>query len=77
MHKMLHYDRTEVFKHININKTGASKERIVYHYRYSLDEGFHFQSSVCNSCQDVLMMLIKITSIAILNIHSVEYCFNH
>ena len=24
---MLYYDRTEVFKRININKTGASKER--------------------------------------------------
>ena len=55
----------------------AHPKNAVYHYRYSLDEGFHFQSSVCNSCQEVLMMLIKINSIAILNIHSVEHCFNH
>ena len=73
---MLCYDRTEVFECININKTGASKKSIVCHYQYSLDKGLQFQSSVCNSCHDVLMMPIKANSIAILNIHSAEYCFN-
>ena len=42
-----------------------------------LDEGFKFQSSVCNCCydvlMDVLMMSMNLNNITILNIHSVDY----
>ena len=33
-----------------------------------------FQTKICNGFYDVLMMSIDINSIAILNIHSVDYC---
>ena len=33
------------------------------------------QSSVCNGCDDVLMVTVDINSIAILNIHGVDYCY--
>ena len=34
---------------------------------------YRFESFFCNSCYDVLMMSINIDSIAILNIHDVDY----
>ena len=34
---------------------------------------YRFESFFCNSCYDVLMMSIDIDSIAILNIHDVDY----
>ena len=34
---------------------------------------YRFESLFCNSCYDVLMMSIDIDSIAILNIHDVDY----
>ena len=42
------------------------------HYYYFLDEGFKFQSTVCNGCHDVLMMSIDINNTAILNIPGVN-----
>ena len=40
----------------------------------SLDIGFKFQPDVCIGCQDVLMMYMNLSHIAILNIHGVDYC---
>ena len=39
-----------------------------------LNKGFDFQSSVCNGCHDILMMSYDMNSIAILNLHVVEFC---
>ena len=39
-----------------------------------LNKGFDFQSSVCNGCHDILMMSYVMNSIAILNLHGVEFC---
>ena len=43
-------------KGIDVNKTSASKECTICRYYYILDNGFKFQSYVCNGCHDVLMM---------------------
>ena len=37
------------------------------------DKRYRFESSFCNGYYDVLMMSININSIAILNIHDVDY----
>ena len=58
-------------KVLMLKKNKCSKERIICHYRYLLDEGLKFQSSVCNCCHNVLRM--ELNSIAILNIHDVDY----
>ena len=50
---MLYYDRTDIFKGVEINKTSASKECDICHYWYFLDKGFQFQRYVCNGCHDV------------------------
>ena len=38
-----------------------------------LEGGSQFQSDVCNGCDDVLMMSMNLSNIAILNIHCVDY----
>ena len=45
----------------------------VYHYCCFSDKWFKFQPGVCNGCHDVLMMSMKLSDIAILNIHSADY----
>ena len=70
---MIYNDWIDVSKGIDINKTGTSKACIICSYWHFLEKGFKFQSSVCNGCHDVLMF-IDINSIAILNIHGVNYC---
>ena len=52
---MLYYDRISVSERIDVNKTGPSKECIICHYWYFLDNGFTFQPTICNGPHDVLM----------------------
>ena len=39
-----------------------------------LYNGFKFQPRVCNGCQDVLMLSMNLSKIAILNIHGIDCC---
>ena len=41
---MLYYDRIDVSEGIDVNKTSESKDSIICHYWYFLDQGFKFQS---------------------------------
>ena len=70
---MLYYDRIDVSEGIDINKTSVSKECDVCHYWYFLNYSFNFQPNVCNRCHDLLMMSIKLSDIAILNIKGSFY----
>ena len=70
---MVYYDKIDVSGVIGINKAIACKECIICHYWYLWDREFKFQSSVCNSCDDILMMSIDINSIVILNICGIDY----
>ena len=40
---MLYYDRIEVSEGIHVNKSSASKECDICHYRYFLNYSFKFQ----------------------------------
>ena len=71
---MLCFDRIDVSEGIDINKTSKSKECDIYHYWYFLNEGFNFQSYICNRCHDVVMMSISLSDIPILNIKGTDYC---
>ena len=70
---MLYYDKIDVSKGIDFNKTSASKECDICHYRYFLDKGFKFEPNVCNGCHDVLMMCTNLNNIVLLNIQGVDY----
>ena len=67
---MLYYDRIDIFKGIEVNKTSASKECDICYYWCFLDRGFTFQPYVCNGSHNLLMMSkndIAILSIVIFN----------
>ena len=71
---MIYYDRIDVSKIINVNKTSVSKECDICWYWYFLDDGIKLQSDSCNECHDVLMIFVSPNDIGILNIYGVDYC---
>ena len=71
---MLHFDRIDVSEGIDVNKTSKSRECDVCQYWHFLNKGFKIQSNVCNRCHDLLMMSMKLSEVAILNIKSAGYC---
>ena len=72
---IIRYDRADASESIEIINTSVSKKCINFHYLYFLDNGFRFESSVCNVCHDVLMMSIDIGSMVPLNVSGIGYCF--
>ena len=70
---MLYYDRIDVSKGIDVNKTGASQECDICHYWYFLNYSLKFQPNVCNRCHDLLVMSVNLSEIAILKIKSSDY----
>ena len=62
---MLYHDGIDVSEGIHINKSIVSKEHDNCHYWYFLDKGFTLQPNVCKGCQDVSMMSINLSDIAI------------
>ena len=71
--KILYYDRINVSEGINVNKTCASKDYDVCHYWYFLNFSSKFQPNVCNRCDDLLMMSVNLSDIAILSIKGSDY----
>ena len=45
--QMLHYDKTDISKGIDLAKSNNSKERMIHHYCF-FNHGFEVQDSVCN-----------------------------
>ena len=50
-------------------------QKIVSHYWYFLCYSFNFQPNDCKRCHDSLMMSMKLSTIAILNINGSEYLY--
>ena len=48
---MLYFDRIDISKGIEVNKTSASKECDICHHWYFFT--FKFQPNVCNRCHDL------------------------
>ena len=70
---MLYCDRIDVSEGIDVNKTSASKECDIYHYWYFLNYSFTFHLNVCYRCQDLSMMSVNLSDVAILNIKGSYY----
>ena len=70
---MLYFDRIDVFKGIDINKTSASKECDIFHHWHFLNYSFKFQSNVCNRWHDLLIMSMNFSDIAISNIKGSDF----
>ena len=50
--EMLEYDKIDISKGIDVNKTNLSKECDICHYWYFLDKGFKYEPYLCNSSHD-------------------------
>ena len=68
------FDRINVSKRIDVNKTGELNECNICQYWYYLNKGFKFQQIVCNECYDLVMMSMNLSDITILNIKGSDYC---
>ena len=63
---MLRYQKIDVSKGIDVNKTSASKECELCHHWFFKDIGFKFKEHVCTS-HDLLTIAYSLKNIAILN----------
>ena len=70
---MLYFDRIDVSEGIDVNKGSASKECDICLYWFFLNFSFMFPGNACNRCYDLLMMSMKLSDIAILNIKGNDY----
>ena len=70
---MLQYDRIDISKEIDINKTSKSKEWMLCYYWYFKDAGYKFQLYLCNGCHAVSTMAYNLKNIAISNAKSIDY----
>ena len=69
---MLHYDRIDISKGIDLAKSNNSRECMVCHY-WLFNHGFEFQDSVCNGCNNLTMLSVNISNIAITTVKNVDY----
>ena len=65
---MLCFDRIDISKGTNVNKTSASKEINIWQYWYFLNYSFNFQPNIYDRSHDLLIMSVNLSDIAILNI---------
>ena len=65
---MLYFERINVSKGIDVNKTSESKECDIFLYWYFLNKSFRFQPNVFSRSHDLLMMLMNLSDITISNI---------
>ena len=74
---MLYYDRTDISKGIDLDKSNNSKECMICHY-WIFNYRFKFQDFVCNGCHDLTMLSVNIRDIAMISIKNVDYrCVIH
>ena len=55
--KVFQYERIDIRKEIDFNKTAGSKECMVCHYWYFKDVGFKYQPYVCHGCHDLSIIV--------------------
>ena len=60
---MLRSQKIHASEGIDANKTSASKECELSHYRFFRDIGFKSEKHVCNKCHDLLTHSLKDTAI--------------
>ena len=71
---MLYREKIDVFEGVGVNKTSGSKEFDVCYYWYFLKISLKSQPNIWNRCNDLLMMSVNLSDIAILSIKGADYC---
>ena len=72
-YKLLEYDRVDISKAIDINKTNASKECDICHYWYFLDRNFDYEPHFCNGCHDLVQIATSFNDVAIVSVKGNDY----
>ena len=70
---MLEYDRIDISKGIDINKTNASKEPDVCHYWYFLDKNFKYEPYLCNNYHDLMQKAMSFNDVAFVSGKGSDY----
>ena len=70
---MLQYERIDVSKGIDLNKSNKSKECIICHFWYFKDICYKDQPYVFNGCHDLSMVVYDLNDFMILKIKGVDY----
>ena len=70
---MLEYDRIDISKGIDMNKTSSSKECDICHYWYFSDKDFDYEPYLCNRCHDLMQIAMNFNAVAIVSIKGNDY----
>ena len=62
---MLEYDRINISKGIDVNKTNASKECGICHYSYFKNISFKYEPYLCNGYHDLIQKAMRFNDVAI------------
>ena len=65
---MLKYERIDISKGIDVNKTNLSKECDTCHYWYFKNIGFKYERYPCNGWHDLMQKATSFNNIAIVNV---------
>ena len=64
---MLEYERIDISDGIDVNKTNKSKECMLCHYWYFLDNNFSYGPYLCDGCYNIMQKSINFKNIAIVH----------
>ena len=70
---MLYYNGIDLSKGIYPTKNNISKECMIYH-GWIFSYGFKFQDSICNGCDELKILRLNISDIAINIVKNADYC---
>ena len=70
---MVEYDRIDISKGIDVNKTNESNECDTCHYWYFKDIGFKYESYLCNGCHDLMQKAMSFNDVAIVYVKGNTY----
>ena len=73
---MLEYNRIDIWKGIDVNKTNLSKEFGIFHYWYIKNIkniGFKYEPYLCNGFHDVMQKAMSFNNVAIAYVQGNAY----
>ena len=70
---MLGYDRIDISEGIDVDRTNKSKECMLCHYWYFLDNNFSYGPYLCNGCYNIMEKSIDLKNISIVYVKGIAY----
>ena len=70
---MIEYERIDISEGIDINKTNKSKECILCHYWYFLDNNFSYGPYLCDGCYNLMQKSNNLKNITIVHVKKSVY----